>query len=344
MMGPSERCRPGRPGRAIGTAGLLRLFLACVLCLASGAALAEDVPGGKDHPLFGRYQGSGIVYYKAVDYEEYALLQAPHDYGALLERNDLRDRSGSEWWKAQGRLTRIRYEVPVGASSLEVMRNYEAALRGKGFEVLFACADGACLTGSLKDPYLLGQQIDTDNGVSTLYFDHARYMLVKLDAPQGTVYGSVLVGEDKENVTAFLAVLETGPMAGDKIGFIDVDAMQQAIGTAGTVDVYGIQFDFDEDTLRPESKSTLDEIAKLLAGNAQLRLEIVGHTDNRGSHEYNMDLSRRRAAGVVAALVQDYAIAPERLTSSGAGLTAPVASNDTEDGRARNRRVELVAR
>lgn len=342
MMGSSKRCRPGR---AIGTACLLYLFLACVLCLASGAAaLAKDVSGGKDHPLFGRYQGSNIVYYKAVGYEEYALLQAPHDYGALLERDDLRDRSGSEWRKAEGRLTRIRYEVPVGTSSLEVMRNYEAALKGKGFEVLFACADSACLTGSLKDPYLLGQQIDTDNGLSTAYFDHARYMLVKLDGPQGTVYGSVLAGEDKENVTAFLAVLETKPMAGDKIGFIDVDAMRQAIDTAGTVNVYGIHFDFDKDTLRPGSKSTLDEIAKLLAGNAQLKLEIVGHTDNRGTHEYNMDLSRRRAASVVAALVRDHAIAPDRLTSSGAGFTVPVASNDSEDGRARNRRVELVAR
>ena len=75
----------------------------------------------------------------------------------------------------------------------------------------------------------------------------------------------------------------------------------------------------------------------------ELRLKIVGHTNNQGSGAYNLDLSQRRAARVVAALTFERGIAADRLSSEGAGMTQPVASNDTEEGRAKNRRVELVA-
>ena len=94
--------------------------------------------------------------------------------------------------------------------------------------------------------------------------------------------------------------------------------------------------------VKPDSKPTLDEIAKLLQSKPDLKLKIVGHTDNKGTAEYNLDLSTRRAANVVAALTGSYAIAPDQLASEGAGLTQPIASNDTEEGRAKNRRVELV--
>jgi OOP family OmpA-OmpF porin len=86
-----------------------------------------------------------------------------------------------------------------------------------------------------------------------------------------------------------------------------------------------------------------DEIAKLLQEKPELKLKIVGRTDNKGTPEYNLDLSSRRAANVVVALTGSYGIAADRLTSGGAGLTQPIASNDTEEGRAKNRRVELVA-
>jgi OOP family OmpA-OmpF porin len=85
------------------------------------------------------------------------------------------------------------------------------------------------------------------------------------------------------------------------------------------------------DALCPESKPTLDEIAKLLREKSDLRLDIIGHTDNRGTPDYNMNLSRCCAAIVVAALIRDYEIAADWLGSSGAGLTSPVATNDTDE-------------
>ena len=119
--------------------------------------------------------------------------------------------------------------------------------------------------------------------------------------------------------------------------------MDQEITTTGKVNLYGIFFDFDKYVPRPESKPTLDEIAKLLGTKPNLRLRIVGHTDNRGTPDYNLNLSRRRAAGVVATLTGQYGINTGRLSSDGAGLTQPIAPNEDDVGRAKNRRVELIA-
>jgi hypothetical protein len=87
----------------------------------------------------------------------------------------------------------------------------------------------------------------------------------------------------------------------------------------------------------------LEQIFQLLQSQPQLRLAVVGHTDNQGGANYNMQLSTQRAQSVVASLVGDYGVAAGRLEPSGRGYTQPVASNDTEDGRAQNRRVELIA-
>lgn len=314
------------------------------LVFSTVPAFAEDVEGAKDHPLVGRYEGATAVFYKESDFDEAALLQAPHDYVALLDRNATKDRSGADWLKLEGRVTQIRYDGPGGRSSLEIMRNFQSSLKKEGFEPIFSCADADCLTGKLRDNYLLGQQVDPTNGNSGAYQDHARYILAKLGKDQGETYAAILVSESGSLITTFVQVVETKPMEGEKIAVPTSADMQAAIEDKGSVDIYGILFDFDQDSLKPESKETLDQIALMMEKNPKLKLEIVGHTDNRGTGEYNMDLSRRRAANVVEALVTEYKISDDRLTSSGAGATTPVASNATDEGRAKNRRVELVAK
>jgi OmpA-OmpF porin, OOP family len=326
--------------------GRIVLLASCVFAtvLCVGPTQAEDEPGTKDPSVAGRYAGSRIEYQKIVDFDQVALLKAPHDYNSLLEKNTLRDRSGAEWLRVEGRATRTRYEIPPGRSSLEVQRNYQNSLRSSGFELVFDCSDQNCLAGNLQDPYLLGQQLDPENNDSTSYFDHARYTLMKRSANGADVYAAILTGEDKGRTTAFVQVVEVKAMEGDKVQVMNSSDLDQAIARTGKVAVYGLLFDYDKAALKPESKPTLDEIAKLLTSKPELRLNIVGHTDNRGTAEYNLDLSSRRAQSVMRALTQDYAITADRLTASGAGLTMPVAPNDTEDGRAKNRRVELVAK
>jgi len=107
------------------------------------------------------------------------------------------------------------------------------------------------------------------------------------------------------------------------------------------VTVEGIFFDTGKSVVKPESKPALDEVEKLLKSNPALELWVVGHTDSVGSVDDNMRLAEARAKAVTAELVNVYGIDAARLHGYGVGPLAPVAGNDAEDGRARNRRVEL---
>ena len=121
----------------------------------------------------------------------------------------------------------------------------------------------------------------------------------------------------------------------------DAAALSSGLAATGHIAVYGIHFDTGKSDIKPESDAALKEIVKLLQQDAKLKLHVVGHTDNVGSLASNMELSKQRAAAIVQALTTS-GIAAARLAPFGAGPYAPVASNDSEDGRAQNRRVELV--
>lgn len=118
--------------------------------------------------------------------------------------------------------------------------------------------------------------------------------------------------------------------------------LNKGIDSNGHAVVPGILFDTGKAIVKDESKPALDEVAKLLTNNPKLKLWVVGHTDSVGSAAANLDLSKRRAAAVIAVLTSKYKIPAARLDSFGAGPYAPVASNDSEDGRTQNRRVEIV--
>jgi OOP family OmpA-OmpF porin len=122
----------------------------------------------------------------------------------------------------------------------------------------------------------------------------------------------------------------------------DAKFMSEGISSTGHVAIYGIYFDFNKSDVKPESDPALQEISKLLSGNPNLKVFIVGHTDNVGGVDYNMKLSQARADAVVKALTTKYKVNPQSLKAYGVGQLAPVAPNKTEDGRAKNRRVELV--
>ena len=309
-----------------------------------GAAQAADVEGSSDHPLVGRYDGSEIVGYAVAEYDEANLVAGPFSPTST--------NGGAGFKTVEGRITLIYYALPQGRSTLEVLRNYEDSLRAKGFAEIFTCAtkNGSCFeSGQPEGGYLLGQAVGDPLGLPKLADDYVqnwfqeggRYLLARLDRPEGAVYAALYLGESSGGNVAVVRVVETKEMETDKIRFITAKDMEAAIDDTGKVAIYGILFDFDKDVIKPESKPTLDEIALLLTSQPELKLRVVGHTDNQGTAEYNLDLSQRRAASVVAALVSSYGIAADRLAADGAGMTEPVASNDTEEGRAKNRRVEL---
>ena len=117
--------------------------------------------------------------------------------------------------------------------------------------------------------------------------------------------------------------------------------MEQQLAQRKKVQIYGIYFDFDSSTIKPESEVVLKEISDILHKNPTWKLSVAGHTDNVGDSAFNQSLSERRAASVKNALVTEYNIAPDRLSTSGYGASQPIDTNATVEGRARNRRVEL---
>jgi len=145
---------------------------------------------------------------------------------------------------------------------------------------------------------------------------------------------------EKGNGKIWLRIVEKQAM--EQYIVADAAALGSDIRATGHAAVYGINFDTGKSTIKPESAQAIGEIAKLLTADPSLKVFVVGHTDNVGGVDSNIKLSQDRAEAVLQALVRDHGIAPARLRASGCGPFAPVASNDIEEGRAKNRRVELV--
>ncbi len=312
---------------------LIRKAFAACLLLGLAAPFAagqdQDEEGSKDHPLITRYPGSYITHYLSKQFDE-----------VTLPLGKTREQGFAKSQHLEGKVTRIVYVAPQGRTVLEVFRNYQGALKKAAFETLFACGPQDCAGPGNSSGRVYG------NGDYDDYWgpDHGiRYVAAKLARPEGDVYVSLLVddqgGDSRANVELY--VIEVKPMESDLIT-VNAATLANDINRTGHASVYGIYFDTGKADVKPESEATMGEIAKLLQGDPRLKLYVVGHTDNQGGLDMNMDLSRRRAEAVLSALTTKYGVPAARLKAYGSGPYAPVASNDSEDGRAKNRRVELV--
>lgn len=170
----------------------------------------------------------------------------------------------------------------------------------------------------------------------TILFDRGLYMKVAKGNKESWI--EVWASSDGSDYT--LTIVERKIMEQEVVA--DPEAMAGDIKTSGRVAVYGIYFDLDSYTIKPESDPTLNVIAEMLNANSSLKVYVVGHTDMTGKLEYNIELSGKRAEAVVNALVDKCGIPRERLKAKGVGPLNPVSTNKTEEGRKLNRRVELV--
>jgi OmpA-OmpF porin, OOP family len=192
-------------------------------------------------------------------------------------------------------------------SALQVKRNYQNAALKLGGKILFD-----------NDP--------TYNTTTLFISKNGQETWAEVKSGNGATY--------------YLTIVERQAM--QQAVTANADALKEGLAQNGHVEVPGIYFDFNKADLKPESKPALDELAKLLQANPSLRVWVVGHTDNVGSADINLTLSKARSAAVITALTAA-GIAPARMAPFGNGPYAPVATNATEEGRAKNRRVELVA-
>ena len=258
----------------------------------------------------------------------------PPQLSVLLQAAAFTDGKPARPLKLEGRITRIAYRTAPGPSIIEVSRNFEAQLAKAGFETLVACDVDACggIPFSEAVDGLPAPLMWVDG------FNYHYYAAHKAEGGRDT-YTSVLVSKNNDDIYALLVVAQVSGMDNK---MVDAAAMAKGLGDKGHIALYGIYFDTDKAVVKPESKPTLDEIAKMLRAQPQLNVVIVGHTDSQGAYDHNMDLSRRRAEAIAAELVGGYQVARPRLRTAGVGFLAPVGSNASEDGRALNRRVELV--
>lgn len=179
-------------------------------------------------------------------------------------------------------------------------------------------------------------------------YDDQFYITGRLRMNDREYYVSVLTvgaysigGPLKGRVFTQLDVVESKGMQEGMVT-LSSDKLLTAVENEGRVAVYGIHFEFDKAIVKPESYPQLDEIAKML-NKTDGQFLVVGHTDNKGELEYNQRLSDSRAESVIRAL-SERGVSSARLIPIGVGMASPVASNTTEEGRAKNRRVEIVKR
>ncbi len=336
----------------------LRLEMSRFICLAflillaflCSSGWAADLPGAKDHPLLKRFGGSEIVGYDTKRFDTYELQTSTY----VSYDSDTKQRQFAEPpLKLEGAVTRIWYEARGDASSTELLRNYQNELKARGFQVIYDSTQDSVASRSFGMDFFFDMKIKTNRSEYIFLGADTRSIRTssaKLERPEGDVYVYLRAvdwpGDDsiyKAKKGAYIAVdiIEVRPMAQNMV-VVSADEMSKSLASAGRVALYGILFDTGKADIKPESKPALDEIAKLLKKEPSLKLHVVGHMDNVGGYEANLTLSRKRADAVAAALVKDYGIAAERLTSNGVSYLAPVAVNTTEEGRAKNRRVELV--
>ena len=328
-----------------------------------------DRKASKDSPLLKRYEGSFIVAYEHKSFEELTLpLSRLEEVPGKTTQQNNRVHEPKNKKALEGAYTRIAYLIPADRSPLEVLRNYQDDIKSKGGKILYECKAAECGADPSRSSgggggdmslamYLYPPERVIDphgsNGYCALAENITDQRYTAAELPEPGAHVSVLTytivapgGSDvchgfNGRTIAVVDILEAKDRE-KKMVTVDAGAMAKAIESSGRVALYGIHFDFNKADVKPESEPTLQEITKLLKETPTRKLLVVGHTDNVGTFAFNLDLSQRRAAAVVAALATRFGIAKERLTPVGVSFASPVAPNIDEDGRAKNRRVELV--
>jgi len=332
---------------------------ASALAQSAEALLARDVAKAADSPLTGRYTGSVLI---AQTVKAFDALTLPT--GPAQGRRYQADKKFAGTIALQGQVTRSIYVAPKGRSALEVISNFEQPIVGNGFSPVFQCAadcgesfpllkyrwdsaDSKVVAEGYERPRIalieaaFGQLVDV------------RYGLFKKAGPAGdtyvAIYGGLHQGAPfgrpsealRDRVGVLVEIVEPREME-KRMEVVSAADIGGKVAAEGRAVFYGILFDFDKADIKPESEPQLAEMGKFLKANPGTRVYVIGHTDNKGTLDYNLGLSQRRAEAVAKALQSRYGIEAKRLTPRGLGPLAPVASNRSEAGQARNRRVEMV--
>ncbi len=317
--------------------------LGMLLTAMPSPAVSQDAAGCADHPALTRYPGSVLQWCKVENYMPYRIPVGPvTGYRAI-----------GEWVETEGRVTRNFYSLTGGERThSEVYKNFADALEQAGFEII---AQGLFPARNVKgdvgggswqgiyysaNPWSGGAVGKLVAGTSSSGGTGA--VFGKKERADDTIYVLVSLEQHSSNEVAVLVDVVETKAAESGLVTADAEAMGKDIDELGRTVLVGLFFDHDKETLMPESKPALEEIAKLLSARSDKKFYVVGHTDATGTFSYNKKLSADRAETVRATLVKEYSIASDRLQAEGVGPLSPIFTNTSEGGREKNRRVELV--
>ena len=234
--------------------------------------------------------------------------------------------------------------APEGRSPLEIIRNYENAIISKGGEILFNTRDPDNVIiedADLHDHFNMNRIGHTRNYeyMRIRHVGHDEYLSGRIPMPDVDVYVALMSGRVENRSVFELVTLHAIPM---EMGMVTMDLLYDGLSHRGRVAVYDIYFETGESVVKEESSDALEVIAQYLNENPDDLYLVVGHTDNVGDYLMNLELSEQRANSVAKLLISEYGVEESQIMPVGVGPAAPVLSNDTEGGRARNRRVEIV--
>ena len=313
------------------------IFTVIALLISTSVSAQErrdtDIEGGKDHPLISRFKGSVMEYYEHRNYDLYTIVLGFNENGEASKTLDV-----------EGEITRIQYSASEDHSVLEIFRNYEIALKNANFNISFSCSNRTESTvhfDFFRYTYynemnkLRESRIEPDGRMGW------QYMAAKGNYNDKDVYIVVFVSSDNDYdwILTTVDVIEEKPM---ETGLVTAVTIDKGLKMTGHAVLEGLFFDTGKSTLQIESDAALKNIAEYVNSNQDKKFFIVGHTDNTGDFASNMTLSEERAKAVMNELINKYGVNADQLQAYGVSYLSPVSSNSNEEGKARNRRVEIV--
>lgn len=283
---------------------VLLSFVACAVLVGllppAQAQRTQDIKGARDHPLLTRYPDSRITEY-SKNYAQVEFTVGTNPDGTLRKE------------KIEGDATRLQYfhnKADTQPSPLQVVRNYQNAIKSIGGEIVWERIEEATAETTMK-VVTGGKEV---------------WVKVRADVYSAPTHNYRL------------DIVERAAMA----QVVSANKLLEELNAKGFVTLY-INFDTNKWDIKPDAQPTIAEIVKMMKAQPSLRISVEGHTDNVGNPAANKTLSENRAKSVMNALVAQ-GIAANRLTAKGFGQENPIADNRSEEGRAKNRRVELVKR
>ena len=305
--------------------------------------LGQDIEGAQDHQLINRYPNSRIVDYYFAEYDEIN----------VATKSAIAEEEPQEFLTLQGKRTALVYQAPDQIMPIAIMKNYRDAILNKGGEILFECRGGSCdgtatwYKAKFFNTVYVKSQRTASTGSFYFPFDDFRanqeYLVAKVTTRDAEYYIEIgtIKRSDDEPTKICLEIIQKELIKTDLIE-VNADVIKEQMDKNGKIALYGIYFDTGKATIKPTSFKEIEAIGQYLNNNPEVSIYIIGHTDDVGSLDNNLILSDERAAAVSAALLNNFGDFGMRLTPKGVGPYCPVMTNETEEGRKKNRRVEIV--